>query len=242
MAYVYRHIRLDSNTVFYIGIAIKKCRINSSKSRNKYWHNIVNKHGMFAEIIEDGLTWNQACEREKYWINYYGKENLSNLTDGGDGSPGRKLSNETKSKISMSHKGKKLKPEHVKKISDGNKGKPKPKPDGFGEKISKIVTGTKRNEESKRKQSISTIKTLSKIKEKLSEKSKGSKNSNSVLYTLLNTISNEIIEIVGYKSVLEYFNKISTSNKKDAMFLIKKIKENQIEELKFISSTKINSK
>jgi hypothetical protein len=241
MAYVYTHIRMDTGQVFYIGIGSKENRINRKKSRNKYWHNIVNKYGMISEIIEENLTWNQACDREIFWISYYGRDNLCNMTDGGEGTYGRVMSDETKNKISSSHKGKKLNPDHIKKISDGNKGKPKPKPDGFGELISKIVQGTKRSDDSKKKQSITTKETLSKIREKLSEKSKGIKNSNSVRYVLLNTISNEVIEIDSYKSVLEYFNKITNSNKKDAMFLIKKIKKDQIEELKFISSIKINS-
>jgi hypothetical protein len=51
------------------------------------------------------------------------------MTDGGEGTYGRFLSEETKNKISQSHMGKKLSPDHIKKISDGNKGKPKP--DGF---------------------------------------------------------------------------------------------------------------
>ena len=50
------------------------------------------------------------------------------------------------------------------------------------------------------------------------------------------------IEIDGYKSVLIYYNQITNQNKKDSMFLIKKIKENKIDELKFISSCKINLK
>lgn len=241
MAYVYKHLRKDNVEIFYIGIGSKQSRVTSKKSRNKYWHNIVNKHGLITEIIEEGLTWDQACDKEKYWIDYYGRENLCNMTDGGEGACGRILTDETRNKISKSNKGKKLSLEHRKKISDGNKGKPKPKPEGFGELIREIVKGNKRSEESKKKQSIRTKETLSKIKEKLSERSKGVKNSNSVRYILLNTISNEIIEIDGYKSVLNYFNILTSSNKKDAMFLIKKIKENQIEELKFISSIKINS-
>jgi hypothetical protein len=64
MAYVYTHIRMDTGQVFYIGIGSKENRINSKKSRNKYWHNIVNKYGMISEIIEENLTWNQACDRE----------------------------------------------------------------------------------------------------------------------------------------------------------------------------------
>jgi hypothetical protein len=147
------------------------------------------------------LNWGRLNEKYTNWYEGY---DLSNKI----------MSDETKNKISSSHKGKKLNPDHIKKI-DGNKGKPKPKPDGFGELISKIVQGTKRSDDSKKKQSITTKETLSKIREKLSEKSKGIKNSNSVRYVLLNTISNEVIEIDSYKSVLEYFNKITNSNKKD---------------------------
>ena len=80
------------------------------------------------------------------------------------------------------------------------------------------------------------------MKEKLSNKSKGTKNSNAVRYTLLNTLSNTIVEIDGYKSVLEYYNSITNEDKKDAMYLIKRIKENKIESLILISSIKINSK
>ena len=242
MAYVYKHNRLDTDEVFYIGIGSTESRMSSKKSRNKYWHNIVKKHGMSIEIIEENLTWDEACDREKYWIAYYGRDKLCNMTDGGEGSCGKIVSEDTKRKISKSKIGKKLSEEHIKKISEGNKGKPKIKPEGFGDRISKIVKGTKRSTESKIKQSISTKKTLSKIKEKLSNKSKGTKNSNAVRYTLLNTLSNTIVEIDGYRSVLEYYNNITNEDKKDAMYLIKKIKENKIESLILISSIKINSK
>ena len=105
MAYVYKHIRPDTNEVFYIGIGTKKNRINDNKSRNKFWKNIVKKYGIIREIIEDNLTWDEACIREKHWINFYGRKNnktgiLSNMTDGGEGSYGRNLSIETKKKIS----------------------------------------------------------------------------------------------------------------------------------------------
>lgn len=247
MAYVYKHMRLDNNDVFYIGIGVRYNRVNSHKSRNVLWKNIVNKYGMVSEIIEDNLTWDEACSREKFWINYYGRKNndtgnLSNMTDGGEGTYGRVLTNETKNKIKNSHLGKKLSEEHKMKISEGNKGKPKPKPKYFSEKMSNIVKGHIRSEESKLKQSITTKETLSKIRDKLSEKSKGIKNSNSVRYYLFNTLINKTIEIDGYKSVLIYYNQITNQNKKDSMFLIKKIKENKIDELKFISSCKINLK
>jgi hypothetical protein len=42
---VYRHIRLDKNEPFYIGIGSDRNykRASSIKDRNKYWGNIVNK-------------------------------------------------------------------------------------------------------------------------------------------------------------------------------------------------------
>ena len=104
------------------------------------------------------------------------------------------------------------------------------------------MKGRIRTEDSKIKQSISTKETLLKIKDKLKEKSKGIKNSNSVRYFLFDVVNNKNIEIDGYRNVLVYYNRISNQSKKDAMFLIKKIKENQIEELKFVKSIKINSK
>lgn len=247
MAYVYKHIRNDTGEIFYIGIGKQLKRMYSFRSRNKYWLNIVNKVGFTSEIIENDLTWEDAIVRETFWINYYGRKNngtgiLTNMTDGGEGTTGRIFSENSKQKISNSHKGKTLTSEQKTKISKGNLGKPKPKPEGFGEKISQILKGKKRTEESKLKQSESTKKTLSEIKDKLSNKSKGIKNSNSVRYVLKNNLTNEIIEIYGYKSVLSYYNQTFNSQKKDAMFLIKKIKENQIQELSFISSNKINSK
>jgi hypothetical protein len=246
MAYVYKHIRPDTNQVFYVGIATNPNRIYSSRSRNKYWHNIVEKYGKIEEIIEDNLTWEVACEREKYWINFYGRKSsnglLCNMTDGGEGTIGKIVDQKTKDKISISKKGKKLSKEHINKISEGNKGKPKPKPDNFGEKMREIVKGTIRTDESKKKQSITTKLTLSKIKDKLSEKSQGTKNSNSVKYILYDKVNEKKIEIVGYKSVLNYYNQLTGNNKKDAMFLINKIKNDSVIELKFIESVKYNSK
>ena len=45
MAFVYRHIRLDKNEPFYIGIGKKIYRAYSMKGRNKYWLRIINKIG-----------------------------------------------------------------------------------------------------------------------------------------------------------------------------------------------------
>ena len=106
MAYVYRHRRLDKNEVFYIGIGSDDNfkRAYSKAGRNKYWHNIVNLSNYKIEIIsEDWLTWEEACEKEKFWITFYGRADLGkgslvNMTDGGEGQFNPSI--ETREKIS----------------------------------------------------------------------------------------------------------------------------------------------
>jgi len=110
MAYVYKHIRNDTNEVFYIGIGKNKKRTNSKLSRNQLWINIVNKVGYRYEIIEDELSWETACEREKYWIKYHGRRDLNtgplvNMTEGGEGFYGLVRSDSHKKKISISKTG-----------------------------------------------------------------------------------------------------------------------------------------
>ena len=107
MAYVYKHLRKDTNEVFYIGIGNDESykRANDITHRNKHWNGVYMKVGFDCEIIEDNLTWEEACEREKYWIKFYGRRDLNegtlvNLTDGGDGTIGRIVSDETRRKMS----------------------------------------------------------------------------------------------------------------------------------------------
>jgi len=106
MAYLYRHIRLDNQEIFYIGIGSdnkgKYTRAFTKKSRNKYWHNIANL-GYEVEIILDDLTWEEACEKEKEFIKLYGRKDLNegtlvNMTDGGDGLIGIVITEETRLK------------------------------------------------------------------------------------------------------------------------------------------------
>ena len=105
---VYRHIRLDKNTPFYVGKGTKK-RANWRHQRNVYWHNIVEKHGYIVEIIKECLTEERAFEKEKEFIALYKKYGWceANFTDGGEGASGRVLSEESKLKMSKSHLGKK---------------------------------------------------------------------------------------------------------------------------------------
>jgi hypothetical protein len=110
MAYVYRHIRLDTNQVFYIGIGSDKTyyRANKKSQRNIHWKRIVEKSNYRVDIVLDDLTWEEACIKEIEFIKLYGKCNnggiLSNMTDGGDGTLGHYLTEESKEKLSKSIK------------------------------------------------------------------------------------------------------------------------------------------
>ena len=87
--YVYRHIRLDKNQVFYIGLGRNK-RAWDKHSRNRYWNHIVKNTDYEVEIILGDLTRQEASEKEKEFIKLYGRIDLGfgtlvNMTDGGDG-------------------------------------------------------------------------------------------------------------------------------------------------------------
>ncbi len=114
MAYVYRHIRNDKNLPFYIGIGSdekgKYTRAKRKTCRSKLWESIVKNTTYEIEILEDGLSWEEALEKEMWWIKFYGRIDngtgiLVNHTDGGDGMVGWKASEEIKSKLSEVRKG-----------------------------------------------------------------------------------------------------------------------------------------
>ena len=120
MSIVYRHIRLDENEPFYIGIGKTIIRANSHYKRSKLWKRIVNKYGYNVEILFEDLTWEQACEKEKEFITLYGRKDLNtgtlvNLTEGGEGSVGYKHTKESLLKISNTSKGRIKSPEQIEK-------------------------------------------------------------------------------------------------------------------------------
>jgi len=144
MAYVYRHIRLDKNQPFYIGIGSddkgKYKRAYVKSKRNKYWHNIVSNTAYRVEILMDDLTIDEAKKKEIEFIKLYGRINyyengikiinnenlLCNLTDGGDESSfmkGHKFSDDHKNKISNSLKGRTFSEEHKLKLYTPRKGR-----------------------------------------------------------------------------------------------------------------------
>lgn len=132
-SYLYRHIRKDTNQVFYVGVGTGRNyeRANTSLGRNNIWHNIVGKTDYDVEIMLDDLDRGFALEREKEFIKLYGRidlgtGSLANLTDGGDGCFG--FSDEVKKKMSEAQKGNqkwKLRKsnEHARRMGKANKGR-----------------------------------------------------------------------------------------------------------------------
>lgn len=96
--FLYRHIRCDTNEVFYIGIGTKQVENSNSSyyraytkhGRNKHWKNIVNKTNYIVEILLESNNREFIIEKEKEFILIYGRKDLNkgtlvNFTDGGEG-------------------------------------------------------------------------------------------------------------------------------------------------------------
>ena len=103
--YVYKHIRLDTEEVFYVGKGAAK-RAWRTKSRNELWYNIVNKAGYRVEIVKDNLSETESFELETKLIKSYRNQGLSkaNMTDGGEGFSGGRHNEESRKKIGVANK------------------------------------------------------------------------------------------------------------------------------------------
>jgi len=156
MACVYALISLlESDKIRYVGISkyetpdkrlkqhISKARKNKRPSYKDNWINSISNDGgeIIAIILETNLSWEEAKEREIFYIAHYRSlgHALTNLTDGGDGALGfvrsaesniktsvtmlgRKYSSERCANISASRLGKPLSVEHKKSLSDAGLG------------------------------------------------------------------------------------------------------------------------
>jgi|LakMenEpi03Aug12_release.lakeMendotaPanAssembly.Ray.scaffolds.fasta_scaffold00112_91 hypothetical protein len=123
--YLYRHIRLDKNEPFYIGIGTKKeskAKIKFNKKfqsikyiydrayskirkSSKIWNLITAKTDYKVEILLESDSLSFIKEKEKEFIAFYGRIDkntgiLANMTDGGEGMTGtsRKFTEEQKIK------------------------------------------------------------------------------------------------------------------------------------------------
>ena len=163
MAYVYRHIRLDTNQVFYIGIGSddkgKFQRAYTKQSRNTHWNNIVKTTSYEVEIMLDDLTWEEACTKEIEFIKLYGRRNINegtlvNLTDGGStGTIGMIHSKETRNAMSNTKKGKpsgiKQSKETIEKRIGSLRGKPR------SEEVKQKIKESKKNISKETRQKLS---------------------------------------------------------------------------------------
>lgn len=96
--YLYRHIRTDKNTVFYIGISKKYrgsshnriyARAYSTNKRNLFWKSIIKQTPYRVEIILESDSHSFIITKEKEFIKLYGRQDLNtgilcNLTNGGE--------------------------------------------------------------------------------------------------------------------------------------------------------------
>lgn len=120
--YLYRHIRLDKNEPFYIGIGSKsgedykdfKSEYNRAFSKqrrdSKIWKLITKKTSYSVEILLESDDYSFIKEKEKEFIKLYGRIDkntgcLSNMTDGGDGTIGWVPSEENINNMKKAHIG-----------------------------------------------------------------------------------------------------------------------------------------
>ena len=152
----------------YVGLTTDlKARQNRWNNLNlPYAGNVINNARKKYGIESFGFEILKECEDNELnqWEMYYIKELNTkvpygyNMTDGGDGTSGCTVSEETKQKMSEAqkgktawNKGKKLSEEHKIKISKGKKGKHRS--EETKQKISKGKKGKKLSEETKQKMS-----------------------------------------------------------------------------------------
>ena len=163
--YVYQYEREDG-TPYYIGKGTGN-RINDPK------HTVsIPPEKERRVILFENLTDAESIEKEKELIAHYGRKDLGtgilrNLTDGGEGVSGRIFSHseESKKKMSESHKGKKspfkgvtgrYSEESLRKMSEAKKGK-KQDPEVYAKRglaISKAKKGVKNPALSKSKMGV----------------------------------------------------------------------------------------
>lgn len=119
--YELRDPRSKDVTPRYVGITIKDLekrlyfhikdaeRSISSTHKIKWIQSLLRSNVTpTIHLIEEVIGWKYACEVEKYWIKEFREQgyNLTNSTDGGEGSINTKVSMETRKKLSNKFTGK----------------------------------------------------------------------------------------------------------------------------------------
>ena len=124
----------DTEKVFYVGKGSGKrlqttLNPNFGNTKSTYKSNKLKKLYQEHKIVVPSVLFTtnneaKAFEVERELIKYFGKENLCNLTEGGDGLAGLSFSEEHKNKIRQALLGVPLTEERKQNISKAKKGKP----------------------------------------------------------------------------------------------------------------------
>ena len=144
--YTYAYLRKDG-TPYYIG---KGQGDRAFRKENRTAKTPPKERILF---LKTSLTEDEAFKHEIYMIALFGRKDLGtgilwNFTDGGEGGTGKKLSVDTKKKISSAFKGIKLTKTHRQNISKAKKAMT----DETKEKIRQSHIGLKPTEETREKQ------------------------------------------------------------------------------------------
>ena len=128
--YVYVYLREDGHppSPYYVGKGKDKrfqARHGRKYTNNGYWNPPKEENIRF---VKTNLTDAEAIELEKKLIKQYGRKDnntgiLRNFTDGGEGSSGRLVKQETRELWTKQRTGRKASPETCAKISESKKGK-----------------------------------------------------------------------------------------------------------------------
>lgn len=92
--YLYRHLNKESGAIFYIGVGTKKklyttekaeySRAFETSTRSSEWKEVFKNNGRIVEIMYESNSYDDVLEKEIFFIDLYGIENLVNKTKGGD--------------------------------------------------------------------------------------------------------------------------------------------------------------
>ena len=137
--YTYVHRRADTGVIFYVGKGTGR-RARFILNRNPYWQHVAAKHGYEVEIVAYFYAEEDAFSHEREMIAELRRSGvkLANLTEGGEGTvgrrhtaearakmseaaAGRKVSDATREKLSMVHQGRVMTAEHRANLSEANR-------------------------------------------------------------------------------------------------------------------------
>jgi hypothetical protein len=109
---LYVHTKKTNGDIFYVGIckeSRERVRPGEKYSRSDIWKRTEAKYGRNVSIAISGLSKDFICATESWLISVFGKRNdggiLCNISDGGEGTSGLVMSEESRKKMSLAKVG-----------------------------------------------------------------------------------------------------------------------------------------